>query len=68
VEPGESLNPLIDLWMDRPIVLAGGFTPETAMYAVEKTHRDKTVAITFGRAFVNHPDLVDWLKSGTSIC
>lgn len=68
VEPGESLNPFIDLWANSsPIVLAGGFSPETARAAVDEQYRGKDVAIAFGRAFVTNPDLVQRLRDGLDL-
>ena len=68
VEPGESLDPFIDLWADTsPIVLAGGFSPETAKFAVDNQYRDNEIAIAFGRAFVTNPDLVQRLHDGVDL-
>lgn len=68
VEASESLDPFIDLWADTGlIVLAGGFSPETAKKAVDEEYKDKDVAIAFGRAFVTNPDLVQRLKDGTEL-
>lgn len=68
VEAGESLDPFLDLWADAsPIVLAGGFSPETAKYAVDEEQRDRNIAIAFGRAFVTNPDLVRKLKDGVQL-
>ena len=67
-KPGESLDPLIDLWADAsPIVFAGGFSPEMAKKAVDEEYRDKDVAIAFGRAFVTNADLVQRLKDGVGL-
>ena len=63
VEAGEPLDPFINLWANASaIVLAGGFTPQTAKVAVDDQYCDKEVAIAFGRAFVTNPDLVQRLK------
>lgn len=68
VEASESLDPFIDLWADTsPILLAGGFNPETAKKAVDEEHRKKDVAIAFGRAFVTNPDLVQRLRDGVEL-
>jgi NADPH2 dehydrogenase len=67
VEAGESLDPFVRLWNDKPLVLAGGFSPETAKLAVDETHADRDVAIAFGRAFVTNPDLVQKLQDGRQL-
>ena len=67
VEAGESLDPFIELWEDKPLVLAGGFNPETAKLAMDETYSNRDLAIAFGRAFVTNPDLVQRLKDGTRL-
>jgi NADPH2 dehydrogenase len=68
VEAGESLDPFIAVWAKTsPILLAGGFTPETARVAVSDTYREQDVAISFGRAFVANVDLVQRLRDGTEL-
>ncbi|EXJ77742.1 NADPH2 dehydrogenase [Capronia epimyces CBS 606.96] len=39
-----------------PIILAGGFTPETAEQAVQR-YKDANVLVAFGRYFISTPDL-----------
>jgi NADPH2 dehydrogenase len=67
VEAGESLDPFIDAWDNKPILLAGGFTPETAKEAIDKTYKNRDIAIAFGRAFVTNKDLVQRLKDGREL-
>ncbi|KAK5170091.1 uncharacterized protein LTR77_004675 [Saxophila tyrrhenica] len=68
VEAAESLDPFIDTWADTsPLMLAGGFTPDSAREAVDETHRAKDVAIVFGRAFVTNVDLVEKLRDGREL-
>ncbi|KAF2479308.1 hypothetical protein BDY17DRAFT_305359 [Neohortaea acidophila] len=65
VEAGESLDPFTELWGDAsPIIVAGGYSPETARTAVDKQYRDRDVLVAFARQFVTNPDLVQKLKSG----
>lgn len=40
-----------------PVLLAGGFTPQTAAKSVDVDHADDEVAIVFGRHFISNPDL-----------
>lgn len=68
VEAGESLHPFINLWAGTsPLVLAGGFSPQTAKAAVDEEYKDYEVAVAFGRAFVTNPDLVRRLKDGVDL-
>jgi len=50
-----------------PVLLAGGFTPQTAAKAVEVDHRDDEVAIVFGRHFVSNPDLPFRVLNGIAL-
>lgn len=46
------------------MIIAGGFTTETAIEAVEKKYHDHSVAIAFGRRYISTPDLVYRVKKG----
>ncbi|KAI1128768.1 NADH:flavin oxidoreductase/NADH oxidase [Nemania abortiva] len=60
-----SLGFLLKLWDSQsPIILAGGFLPETAMQTVDETWKEFDIMIAFGRYFVSNPDLVFRLKEG----
>lgn len=41
-----------------PVMLSGGFTPETAKRAADETYKNYNVAIVFRRYFTSNPDLV----------
>ncbi|KFY74654.1 hypothetical protein V499_05317 [Pseudogymnoascus sp. VKM F-103] len=57
IEGTEQVDWLIDLWgSGNAIILAGGFTSESANEAISK-HIDKKIAIAFGRNFLANPDL-----------
>jgi NADPH2 dehydrogenase len=47
-----------------PIVLAGGFLPESAKQATDGVYKNHEVIIAFGRYFVSNPDLVFRVKEG----
>ncbi|KAH7079856.1 hypothetical protein BKA63DRAFT_540928 [Paraphoma chrysanthemicola] len=55
----ETLDFALDAWGDAgPVIIAGGFTPETARRAIDVTHRNRqNVAVAFGRYFISAPDL-----------
>ena len=61
----------IDLWCqqtnDSPIILAGGFTPETARKAVNEVYRDVNMCIAFGRSYISTPDLPFRVKRGLKL-
>ena len=55
----DSLNWLVKIWdHTSPVVIAGGFTPESAVEHVEGEYKDYDVIIAFGRYFISNPDLV----------
>ena len=57
-EASDSLNFAIDAWTNgNPIIMAGGYTPESAKHTVDQTLKDRDVLIAFGRSFIANPDL-----------
>jgi NADPH2 dehydrogenase len=57
IEGTEKVDFLIDVWGESgAVILAGGFTPESAMETLRKHGRDNMV-IAFGRIFLANPDL-----------
>ncbi|KAI0203546.1 NADH:flavin oxidoreductase/NADH oxidase [Astrocystis sublimbata] len=65
---GDSLESLVKLWDNQsPIVLAGGYTPESAIRAAEETWKDYDVVVAFGRYFISNPDLVYRLQEGIEL-
>ncbi|VDB88410.1 unnamed protein product [Peniophora sp. CBMAI 1063] len=52
-----------EIWGDRPILVAGGYTRETALKATEKDN----VIVTFGRNFLANPDLPARLKDNLKL-
>jgi len=59
IEATQKINPFIDIWAGTsPILVAGGFKPDSARRAVEQEYADKDIAIVFGRYFISNPDLV----------
>ncbi|KAB2574700.1 putative inactive dehydrogenase EasA [Lasiodiplodia theobromae] len=62
---GETLEFALRAWgKERPVLIAGGYTPELAVEAVEKTYKDYDAVIVFGRRFISTPDLVYRVKKG----
>ncbi|CZT16351.1 related to NADH:flavin oxidoreductase/12-oxophytodienoate reductase [Ramularia collo-cygni] len=59
------LIPLIETWgTETPIILAGGFTPEKAEWAVNEVATADNVLIAFGRYFISTPDLAYRVQHG----
>lgn len=72
VETGlkESSLPFLDAWgNDRPAIVAGGYSPESAAKALgtDGEYGGRNVAIAFGRHYVSNPDLVFRMKSGVPL-
>ncbi|KAF4970036.1 hypothetical protein FSARC_2853 [Fusarium sarcochroum] len=66
VEGIDKLTFAIDIW-DRPLLLAGGYTPETARKLVDHEHPTKDIVVTFGRYFLSTPDLPFRIKRGLEL-
>jgi NADPH2 dehydrogenase len=49
-----------------PLLINGGYTPETALRLVEE-HQDRNIVVTFGRSFIANPDLVYRAKHGLAL-
>lgn len=65
VESSDKLDFAIDIWGNTsPVLLAGGFRPESAVETVDKQYKDKDVAIVFGRYFISNPDLPYRVQKG----
>lgn len=68
VEATEKINPFVDLWAGTsPVLIAGGFRPDSAKRAVDEEFNDKDVAIVFGRFFISNPDLVYRCRKGIDL-
>ena len=64
-ESTEKINPFVDIWAGTsPILVAGGFKPDSARRAIDEEYVDKDIAIVFGRYFIANPDLVFRLEKG----
>ncbi|KAE8447548.1 Chanoclavine-I aldehyde reductase fgaOx3 [Mollisiaceae sp. DMI_Dod_QoI] len=56
---------LVDLWDNQsPVLIAGGFTANSAQRAVDVEYAGKDVGIVFGRYFISNPDLVFRIQKG----
>ncbi|KAK0316720.1 hypothetical protein LTR01_000471 [Friedmanniomyces endolithicus] len=68
VETTGKIDPFIDIWAGTsPILLAGGFKPDSTRRAVEEQYKDKDVVVVFGRYFISNPDLVFRVREGIEL-
>ncbi|KAJ5261007.1 hypothetical protein N7478_011602 [Penicillium angulare] len=59
IHQGKSLNFILESWNNlSPVIVAGGYTPESAAWAVENTYAKWNTLVAFGRHFISNPDLV----------
>jgi len=64
----KSVDWMVKQWSNiSPIVLAGGFLPESAKHATDEVYKDFDIVIAFGRYFVANPDLVYRVKEGVPL-
>jgi NADPH2 dehydrogenase len=66
----DSTIPYMDAWgNERPIIVAGGYTAESAQKALAAggMYEGRNVAIAFGRHYVSNPDLVFRVKNGVTL-
>lgn len=62
----DKLNFAIDIW-DRPLLIAGGYTPETARKLVDEEYPTKDIVVSFGRYFISTPDLPFRIQRGLEL-
>jgi NADPH2 dehydrogenase len=59
---------MVELWDNAsPVMLAGGFLPDSAKQTVDEAYKDYDVIIAFGRYFVANPDLVFRVKESVPL-
>ncbi|CAI6340160.1 unnamed protein product [Periconia digitata] len=63
IEATEKLEPLMELYKG-PMLIAGGFKPDSAKTFVDEEHSNKDIVVVFGRYFISTPDLVYRLEKG----
>lgn len=63
VNQDKTLDFILELWDNAsPVIVAGGYQPETAARAVEEHYTKWDVLVAFGRHFLANPDLVYKIK------
>lgn len=64
-ETGESLDFFVDAYSGAgPVMVAGGYKPESAKEAVDKRYKDHDVLVAIGRPWTANPDLPFMVKAG----
>lgn len=66
IESTDRLQPLAELW-NGPLLIAGGFKPDSAKKAVDEEYPNKDVVVVFGRYFISTPDLVFRVQKGLEL-
>lgn len=68
VNQGKTLDFLFEAWDNwSPIIAAGGYRPETAVWALEEHYKKWDTLIAFGRHFLANPDLVFRIQHGIEL-
>lgn len=68
VEATEKIDPLMKIWgKTSPVLVAGGFQPDSAKRAVEEEYTGQDVMIVFGRHFIANPDLPFRIEKGIEL-
>ncbi|KAF4872546.1 Chanoclavine-I aldehyde reductase easA [Colletotrichum siamense] len=64
----QTLDFILDIWDNlSPVIVAGGYTPETAAKALETHYAKWDVIVAFGRSFLANPDFVYRAQHGISL-
>ncbi|OJJ07895.1 hypothetical protein ASPVEDRAFT_178817 [Aspergillus versicolor CBS 583.65] len=67
-EDRDRIDPFVHAWgNENPVILAGGFTPDSAKATVDEEFRDRDVMIAFGRHFISNPDLPFKIRRGLDL-
>ncbi|KAL3468929.1 NADH:flavin oxidoreductase NADH oxidase family protein [Aspergillus californicus] len=62
---GKTLDFILEAWDNlSPVIVAGGYQPESAARAVEEHYAKWDVLVAFGRHFIANPDLVFRIQQG----
>ncbi|CAK4033534.1 NADPH2 dehydrogenase [Lecanosticta acicola] len=68
IEATEKIDALVQVWgATSPVLIAGGFTPDSARRAVDEEYKDRDLAVVFGRYFIPNPDLVYRIANGIEL-
>lgn len=64
----KTLDFILEAWDNHtPVLVAGGYKPDTAAWALEERYKKWDVLIGFGRYFISNPDLVFRIQHGIEL-
>ncbi|KAF1817468.1 putative N-ethylmaleimide reductase [Eremomyces bilateralis CBS 781.70] len=66
VEASDKLHFAYDIW-NGPLLVAGGFRPDSARRLVDKEEKNRNIVVMFGRFFISTPDLPFRIRSGIEL-
>ncbi|CAL5868328.1 uncharacterized protein PFLUO_LOCUS2552 [Penicillium psychrofluorescens] len=65
IHQDKTLDFILEEWDNlSPVIVAGGYQPDTAARAVEEHYQKWDVMVAFGRHFIANPDLIFRIKNG----
>ncbi|KAF2762201.1 NADH:flavin oxidoreductase/NADH oxidase family protein [Pseudovirgaria hyperparasitica] len=67
VENFRKLDFLTKTWGDKPLLVAGGYRPDTALRAADEDYKDLNAVIVFGRLYISNPDLPFRIRHGIEL-
>jgi NADPH2 dehydrogenase len=68
IETTEKIDFALKAWgKTSPVLIAGGFKPDSALRAVDEEYADEDIAVVFGRYFISNPDLPWKIKNGVDL-
>ncbi|KAH0275260.1 FMN-linked oxidoreductase, partial [Aureobasidium melanogenum] len=67
-EKTEGIEPFLEIWDNvSPVLVAGGFSPQSAKFAVDEEYKAYDTAVVFGRHFIANPDLPERILKGVEL-
>lgn len=68
VNQDKTLDFILEAWNNHsPVIVAGGYSPSTAAWALEDHYRKWDTLVAFGRHFLANPDLVFRIQHGLEL-
>lgn len=68
VNQEKTLDFILEAWNNRsPVIVAGGYRPDSAALALEEHYRKWNTLVAFGRYFLANPDLVFRIQHGLEL-
>ncbi|KEY69189.1 hypothetical protein S7711_01648 [Stachybotrys chartarum IBT 7711] len=68
INQGKTLDFILEEWNNQsPVLVAGGYTPQSAAWALEEHYKKWNVMVAFGRYWIANPDLVFRVRNGIEL-